>query len=303
MLIRVRRHRHPDTLCCLLISWIATIHSFTGQKPFRTKIQSFIIRGQLRLVELSSPPLTTTRLFAVLSVAAQCFTNMLTSIWICALILFTGAEVACLIIDDMDPAIRYEGDWATKSDCDSGFGCLIFPDSSNNALDGTWHFAKWSDSSHRSFEYNFQGTEITIYGILVFQRDVFSDDGTVYSWNVSLDLSIDGDYKDQYHFTQPTEPPLFVLFNYSTPVLKSSGLSEGIHIARVDLIPPTQFIFDFLVYTPIDDPASGTTFPWEAIPTDRGSMPTLSGSASRTSTRTMPLTSSSSSSQMGTRTS
>ncbi|PVF98274.1 hypothetical protein CPB86DRAFT_362170 [Serendipita vermifera] len=198
--------------------------------------------------------------------------RILTIISICAIALVTQVKAPRPIVDDMDPAIRYTGTWIPSSEC--GNRCVASPDPSKTN-GGTWHVAIWGDES-RSIEYAFKGTEITFYGILVYALSRETP------WNVTASLTVDGEQADYYELKPPmTNTEL--RYNYNTGILTKSGLSDTTHTARVDLIPPTQFIFDYLMYNTGDQ---GTEIPGTDTIPPTGSVSTVSNSESGTTTGT-----------------
>ncbi|PVF98281.1 hypothetical protein CPB86DRAFT_362356 [Serendipita vermifera] len=151
------------------------------------------------------------------------------------------ARAAQFRVDNMDPAIRYEGPWEVGPRCN--VHCLGTPDPTK-IYGGTWHAAKW-ESTPRSLEYTFNGTEIAIYGIVAEARDLAVFNVT-HSWNTSLTLNVDGMQVDSYQFHSDVED-LSVTYIYDTLFLTGSNLSNTPHTARIDLVPPSQFLVRFSI--------------------------------------------------------
>jgi hypothetical protein len=66
------------------------------------------------------------------------------------------------------------------------------------------------------------------------------------SWNITIALNIDGEQVDYYHVDPPTGDGK-IKYTYNVAMLQKFGLSDTTHTARVDLVPPSQFIVRIIV--------------------------------------------------------
>jgi hypothetical protein len=89
------------------------------------------------------------------------------------------------------------------------------------------------------------GTEITIYGVLVYSQESALLVNPV-PWNVSITLTIDGSREESFRYDPPYDDDELV-WNYDSAVLRKSGLSNTTHTVRVDIIPPSQFVVCILL--------------------------------------------------------
>ncbi|PVF98289.1 hypothetical protein CPB86DRAFT_705366, partial [Serendipita vermifera] len=181
-------------------------------------------------------------------------------------------------VDDADSGVSYVGAWNVGNTCTE---CLAQPDRTR-ARSGTWHDCTRSDDDTvRAVEYQFRGTAITVYGIMVnIVRTEY-----LFTTNVDLTLSIDG----RQVSTFSRAPANTESYAYDVAMVSASGLSDSTHTARIEVQPSSAFLFDYLVYTTADQTttssSSSTTTSQSTSSSSSSSTSTSSTSLSTTTSR------------------
>jgi len=150
--------------------------------------------------------------------------------WLIVFILFVAAQSG-YVIDDADPAVTYNGNWDTQ---DTFVGST--PPDSSLVYDGTWHDGSYGLGGATSFQFNFTGTGITVYCVLMNSLTNITD----------LTFAVDGDSSPYTgNYVSSSNGTATQAYSYNVSVFDVQTLPNGTHTLIATLGVVSSVIFDY----------------------------------------------------------